>query len=115
MAESTGVKHDDGKARFDLIPPRELEDLAELFAIGAAKYGDRNWEGGLKTGRLFAAMMRHAWAWWRGEEHDPVDGQHHLSSVAWGAFALLWTVRNRPDMDDRPVASSSRRRVRRAA
>lgn len=97
-----GRKDDVGKLRFDLIPAHALEELARVYTIGAAKYADRNWEKGLAFGRVFAAMMRHAWAWWRGERSDPVDGQHHLSSVAWCAFALMEFERTRPGFDDRP-------------
>jgi hypothetical protein len=97
-----GRKFDAGKARFELIPARPLEALAQLYGMGATKYGDRNWEQGLAFGRLFAAMMRHAWAWWRGETHDPEDGQHHLASVAWGALCLMELERTHPDCDDRP-------------
>ena len=101
-----GRKDDSGKLRFDLIPPRALEELARVYSIGAAKYEDRNWEKGIKWGRVFAAMMRHGWAWWRGETHDPVDGQHHLSSVAWCAFALMEFERIHPEMDDRRPSST---------
>lgn len=98
-----GRKDDSGKARYDLIPARPLQELAELYAIGAKKYDDRNWEQGLSWGRVFSALMRHAWAWWRGETHDPEDGQHHLASVAWCAFALLeYDLRGTGD-DDRPL------------
>lgn len=96
-----GMKHDGDKLRFDLIPPTPLEKLAEVYTIGANKYQDRNWEKGLRWGRIFAAMMRHAWAWWRGETHDPVDGQHHLASVAWCAFALMEYEETHPEFDDR--------------
>jgi len=86
--EDEGKKYDGGKARYDLIPPEALHQLALLYGKGAAKYGDRNWEKGLPWGRVFAALMRHAWAWWRGEDNDPEDGQHHLIAVAWNAFSL---------------------------
>ena len=97
-----GTKHDGNKkARFDLIPPEAMEALAELYALGANKYGDRNWEHGMKWGRVFAAMMRHAWAWFRGETNDREDGQHHLISVAWCALALyVYQIRN-IGIDDR--------------
>lgn len=95
------IKYDEGKARFDLIPPEPLEELAKVYALGAAKYGDRNWEGGFKWGRVFAALMRHAWAFWRGEKFDPVDGQHHLISLAWGAFTLYEHERRHLGEDDR--------------
>lgn len=101
---SEGRKDDMGKLRYDLIPAYPLERLAEVYTIGAHKYADRNWELGLKYGRVFAAMMRHAWAWWRGEEFDPIDCQHHLASVAWCAFALMEYRRTGKGEDDRPIS-----------
>lgn len=100
-----GQKFDSGKARFDLIPVAPLVDLAKLYGMGAEKYGDRNWELGLQFSRVFAAMQRHAWAWWGGEEFDPEDGQQHLSSVAWCAFALQELARRSSEYDDRPEVS----------
>lgn len=99
---SGGVKHDTDKLRFDLIPVRPLQELARVFTIGAKKYADRNWEQGLNYGRVYAALQRHAVAWWGGETHDPVDGQHHLASVAWCALALMEFEATHPELDDRP-------------
>lgn len=96
-------KYDGGKPRYDLIPPEALDALAELYGTGAKKYGDRNWEEGFKWGRVFAAMMRHAWAFWRGEKYDQVDGQHHLIAVAWGAFTLYIHELRGLGEDDRKV------------
>jgi hypothetical protein len=105
MAEITeGRKDDSGKLRYDLIPPRSLEALAHVYTIGAKKYAARNWEKGITWGRVFAAMMRHSWAWWRGEKFDPVDGQHHLASVAWCAFALMEYEFTHEELDDRPYS-----------
>ena len=98
----TGRKDDSDKLRYDLIPPEPLGELVRVYTIGARKYEDRNWENGLKWGRVFAALMRHAWAWWRGELYDLEDGQHHLASVAWCAFALMEYETTCPDLDDRP-------------
>lgn len=76
--------------------------MVEVYTIGAAKYDDRNWEKGLKWGRVFRALMSHAWKWWRGESHDAEDGQHHLASVAWCALALMQYEETHPELDDRP-------------
>jgi hypothetical protein len=100
-----GRKDDIGKLRFDLLPVRPLMQVAEVYTIGAAKYADRNWEKGLKWGRVFAAMMRHAWRWWGGEVRDPVDGQHHLASVVWCALALMEYEVTHPELDDRNANS----------
>lgn len=103
---SEGKKSDTGKLRYDLIPPRPLEWLAEVYTIGCKKYDDRNWEKGISWGRIFAAMMRHAWKWWRGEKYDAEDGQHHLASVAWCAFALMEYEETHPELDDRSVPAN---------
>ena len=65
MAE--GRKDDDNKARLDLIPSEAVFALGEILTFGARKYADRNWEKGMRWGRVFAALMRHLWAWWAGE------------------------------------------------
>lgn len=97
------LKKDDGKPRFDLIPAEAMIALAELFGIGARKYSDRKWEEGMKWGRLFRAMMSHSWKFWLGEDYDPVDGQHHLTSVAWCAMCLYTYFVRGSGTDDRPT------------
>lgn len=84
----SGYKADNGKARFGLIPPQFLKALAELFTIGAKKYSDWNWFLGMNYSRVYDAMQRHSNAWWNGEQNDPIDGQNHMISVAWGACVL---------------------------
>jgi len=96
-----GQKFDGDKERFDLLPVKPLMKLVELFTKGAKKYGVRNWEKGIEFGRLFAAMMRHAWKWWGGEKYDPIDGQHHLDAVVWNAMSLRELEETHPELDDR--------------
>ena len=102
MQATGGKKNDESKPRYDLIPPDAIEAVAHVFRIGAQKYGERDWEKGLKWGRVFRAMMSHAWAFWRGETHDKEDGQEHLASVAWCALVLLSYDRHCREWDDRP-------------
>lgn len=96
-----GKKHDTGKPRWDLLPVIPLEKVAEVYTIGAKKYDDRNWELGLKWGRVFRALLSHAFKWWKGEQFDSEDGQHHLASVVWCALALMEYERTHPELDDR--------------
>ena len=98
---SQGRKDDGGKLRYDLLPLYPLERLAEVYTIGAKKYSDRNWEKGIAWSRLFAALLRHAFQWARGQQRDPIDGQHHLASVAWCALALMEYEVTHPELDDR--------------
>ena len=98
---SSGVKFDGDKLRFDLIPVKPMQQVAEVYTIGAKKYDDRNWEKGLDWGRVYAAMQRHAHAWWGGEICDPEDGQHHLASVVWCALALMEYEQTHKELDPR--------------
>ena len=99
---STGGRKDDsGKLRWDLLPVRPMEEVVKVYTLGAKKYADRNWEKGISYCRIFGAMMRHAWAWFRGETYDQKDGQHHLASVVWCALALMQYERTRTEFDDR--------------
>ena len=66
-----GYKDDHDKIRMELIPPELLEAVGDILTFGAKKYADRNWEYGMKWSRPFGALMRHMWAWWRGEDKDP--------------------------------------------
>lgn len=97
----TAVKHDTEKPRYDLIPPEFLEATATILTYGAQKYADRNWERGMAWGRVFAALMRHLWAWWRGENVDPETGKSHLWHAACGvAFLIAYEARG-VGVDDR--------------
>lgn len=89
-------------ARFDLIPARPLWLLAEHYGKGCVKYADRNWEAGYSWSKSFGAMMRHAWAFWRGEDIDPETGSPHMIAVAWHALALVEYATTHPEKDDRP-------------
>lgn len=104
----TAVKFDNGKPRTDLMPPEAILGLADLYAVGARKYADRNWEKGMSYTRLLGALLRHALAYMSGEDYAPDDKQHHMLSVAWCAFALF-TYHCRgmgEEWDDRPTSQA---------
>lgn len=99
-----GTKFDGDKLRMDLLPPEAIEGLATILTFGAKKYADRNWEKGIKWGRLFGATMRHLWAWWRGEALDAESGYSHLwHALTDIAFLLTYEARGMKDFDDRPI------------
>lgn len=99
----TGGRKGSKLARFDLIPPDSLFNLAEVYGHGCSKYAPRNWELGYAWGLSFAAMMRHAWHFWRGRYIDPESGLPHLAHVAWHAFTLMEFVRREIGTDDRDL------------
>lgn len=96
-----GVKYDGGKLRYDLIPAYALEQLAAIYTMGSKKYDDNNWRKGMKWTRIFGALMRHAWAWYRGQDIDPESGLNHMAHASWNCFTLVEYARIRPEFDDR--------------
>lgn len=100
-ADLGGVKFDQGKLRYDLIPPEMLEEAALVLTYGAAKYGARNWEKGMLWSRPFGALMRHMWAWWGGEDSDPETGYSHLSHALCCITFLSAYRRRSIGIDDR--------------
>lgn len=73
-----GIKFDDNKPDYSLIPPNALEDVVKVLTIGAKKYERHNWKKlDNIDDRYFAAAQRHLWALQRGETFDDETGIHH--------------------------------------
>lgn len=84
-----GLRYDEGKIRFDLIP-REWEfGLAHLLTQGAKKYAPNNWKKGMAWSKVLASLRRHLDRWLSGENYDEETGAHHLLAVAWNALVLM--------------------------
>ena len=98
-----GVKHDSDKSRIDLIAPEMLFGIGHVLRFGADKYTDRNWEQGMRWGRVFAALMRHMWAWWRGERYDDETGMSHLWHAGCCIMFLIAMEERQIGEDDRSV------------
>ena len=103
---TTGGAKGQKMARFDLIPANPLWDVAEAYGRGAEKYEERNWERGYKYSLSFAALQRHAWMFWNGQDNDEETGLFHMAQVIFHAMALLEFLHTHPELDDRPNAVS---------
>lgn len=89
------------KTRFDLIPFDAVGEIADVLAYGAQKYSANNWCRGTEWGRYFAALCRHIFAWWRGEDKDPETGFSHLAHAGCCLLFLMEYQRNAWGTDDR--------------
>ena len=95
MPEDRGLKYDDGKTPWHLMPWDALEAVAEVLAFGARKYAPRNWEKGIHHERLFAAAIRHLVAWHqqrREGESLPRDPESSLPILAHAACCVLFAL-----------------------
>lgn len=100
--DRTGGEKCAKKELYSLLPWPEIAELAHLYEAGASKYEKRNWEKGYDYSLSFDALMRHATAWWMGEETDPETKKSHMAAVAFHAFALMRFLNEYPELDDRP-------------
>jgi hypothetical protein len=96
---SQGVKYDDGKTLYSLVPPYALEAVAKNLTVGLKKYPARNnWMQVDKAEeRYLDALYRHLEAHRRGEIYDTdnIDSTTtHLSAVAVNSLFLLELMLN---------------------
>ncbi len=98
-----GMKFDHGKARWDLLPVEELEEVVEVLTHGANKYDDDNWkyvERPLE--RYYAAAMRHLITWKKGQSLDNESNKSPLAHAICDLLFLMWFDSQIP----RPVATA---------
>jgi hypothetical protein len=89
------------KPRLELVPWAAVTEIAEVLTFGAEKYDANNWCRGARWGRYFAALCRHIFAWWGGEEKDPETGKSHLAHAGCCLLFLMEYQRNNWGSDDR--------------
>lgn len=116
-----GSRKNDNKPRFDLLEPFAQLQKAQIFTKGAKKYANHNWLQGMSWSKCYASGMRHAQAFWRGEDRD-IDpncsdckkglegpdwictnhtGELHSALAAWNFDALTSYYKFFPQGDDR--------------
>lgn len=89
-----GIKYDEDKIQYSLVPPHALQAVARNLTVGLQKYKERdNWKKvpGAKQ-RYLDALYRHLEAHRRGELYDPdssVPDMLHIAAVAVNAMFLL--------------------------
>lgn len=97
----SGIKNDAEKVRLDLLDPEWLEAVGRVMTFGTRKYSAHNWRGGLSASRLLAACLRHVLAFARGEDTDEETGESHLANASCCLMMLWWTMKHKPELDDR--------------
>lgn len=88
-ADNGGLRYDAGKPRTDLLPGDALTELGKVYAAGAVKYGERNWERGMPWSKVLGPLTRHLFRWMIGQPCDPETRLSHMTHVAWNALALV--------------------------
>lgn len=87
----SGMRRDtqEDKPRYDLIPHELLKRLAELYARGAVKYGDSNWQlanSDEEYQRFKASAFRHFIDW---SSNSNTEEDHAIATI-WNIIAYEW-------------------------
>lgn len=84
-----GVKYDNDKPRWSLVPWSALKEIVDVLTYGSKKYADNNWKF-VEPSRYKDAALRHFTSWLDGERYDPETGKSHLAHLGCSVLFLLW-------------------------
>ena len=99
--EKTGGMKGSKAVKIHALPYSAFSALGAVYSFGSEKYADYNFRKGYAWSLSFDALMRHAFAFWNGEDNDPESGLPHMAHVMWNAATLLSFMEDHPDLDDR--------------
>lgn len=100
---SSGIKYDQGKDRYSIVPGLAIAYVMKVGEFGAKKYGDHNYTLGMPITKFVDAAFRHIFIEWlfKGIDNDPESGLPHLAHGAWNVLAALQQMLIKPELDNR--------------
>lgn len=101
--DGTGLRYNEGKTRYDLLPEHSLQKTADVFDFGSKKYGENNWEKGMKWTTVLSSLERHLHCIKRGEDYDPESGLLHIYHLTCNSLMLGEYYKIYPQGDNRKV------------
>jgi hypothetical protein len=105
-----GLRYDDGKLRFDLVPPYAQEQYVRVLTYGANKYKPRNWERGMAWSKVMGSLKRHIHAIEMGELVDPETGLSHAAHGMCNLAFLTEYIKTFPQGNDLPAYAATNSR-----
>lgn len=97
----TGIKNATVKPDVTLISYIALEEISKTLMFGEIKHGRNNYKKGLPYSKFIGSAMRHLGKYNEGIDTDEESGENHIAHCAANLLMLLWTINNKPEMDDR--------------
>lgn len=97
VPKSEAIKLDSGKLDWSLLPFDTIEEVVKVLEFGKIKYSAHNWCSGegFKYTRVVNALLRHLFAFMRGEDNDPETGLSHVAHCACNIIFLLHFIKNK--------------------
>lgn len=95
------------KAPMSTVSAAVLMEVGVAMLEGASKYGRHNYRAaGVRASVYYDALMRHAMAWWEGEDLDPDSGMSHITKAITTLVVLRDAMLQDKFTDDRPPRSA---------
>lgn len=95
------LRYNMGKLEWSLVDFDSLEGLVRVLEYGKNKYARDNWKKGMPVTQVTESLMRHLFAFAKGEDLDPESGCRHISHVLCNAMFLEYILREKQHYDDR--------------
>ncbi len=90
VQKDVGVKYDNDKPRWSLVPFKAFTEVVDVLTYGAKKYAPDNWKKVPDARRRYIdAGFRHFTAYASGEKLDPETGKSHLAHAMCCMLFLL--------------------------
>ena len=91
IVKSEGLKFDNDKHEWDLMPFTEMEKVVEVLMHGAKKYAKDNWQHvDNAQERYMNAAMRHVVSRMKGDVIDPEFKLPHTAHAICCLLFLMW-------------------------
>ena len=101
QSKTGGLRFNEDKLQWGLVDFEALENMVRVLEYGEKKYDAHNWKKGLPYVAVMESMLRHIYAFLRGEDIDPESGLPHTGHIMCNAMFLDYYSTYCKDMDDR--------------
>lgn len=103
VEQGEGIRFDESKPRWDLLPLDSLYEVLKVYSFGIKKgYPERNWEKGMNYSRIYNPILRHTTKWFIGQDLDEESNLPHLAHATWNCLTgLTYQLRSMTKFDDR--------------
>lgn len=91
------LKFDDNKTDWELFDFSLFEPIVRVLMFGEKKYGRNNWRKGHYTIKVFNALLRHLFAYIKGEDLDKESGLSHLGHAGACLMFLFYNTNTKFD------------------
>ncbi len=94
------------KPPLEELDPYFIEEMGKLILKNRIKYpnqpdGKPNWHKTAGFSQYLGCILRHTLKLMKGEDIDEESGFNHAIHISFNCMMLFYTMRNRPDREDR--------------